>query len=320
MQRYLLLRLALFIPTLAIASLLIFTVMRALPGDVVGVVLGGAGQSGYDAAQLESVREELGLRDPLIVQYGNWVWDMVNGSFGGRSLEDREEIRSLVARQLPVTLLLTVYALFLAFVVSVPLGVVAALWQDRWPDYMVRFVTISGQAIPSLWAALLVILGLLLFFNWSPPVIYTNPWSNPWNHVQIMIWPTLVLGWGYSSYLTRVTRSSMLEVLRQDYIRTAYGKGLDRPTIVFRHTLRNSLIPVVSVAGLQVGALVSGAIILESIFLVPGVGRGIVQAVTVRDYPVIQSLAVLLVLLMLSVNLVIDLIYVLLDPRISYTT
>ncbi len=320
MQRYLLLRLALFIPTLLIASLLIFIVMRALPGDVVGVVLGGAGQSGYDPAQLESVREELGLRDPLVVQYGNWVWDMVNGNFGGRSLEDKEEIRSLVARQLPVTLLLTAYALLLSFFVSVPLGVVAALWQDKWPDYIVRFVTISGQAIPSLWAALLVILGLLLFFNWAPPVIYANPWSNPWNHVQIMIWPTLVLAWGYSSYLTRVTRSSMLEVLRQDYIRTAYGKGLGQPTIVFRHTLRNSLIPVVSVAGLQVGALVSGAIILESIFLIPGIGRGIVQAVTVRDYPVIQSLAVLLVFIMLTVNLVIDLIYVLLDPRISYTT
>ena len=320
MQRYLLLRLALFIPTLVIASLLIFIVMRALPGDVVGVVLGGAGQSGYDPAQLESVREELGLRDPLVVQYGNWVWDMVNGNFGGRSLEDREEIRTLVARQLPVTLLLTVYALMLSFFVSVPLGVVAALWQDRWPDYIVRFVTIAGQAIPSLWAALLVVLGLLLFFNWSPPVIYTNPWSNPWNHAQIMIWPTLVLGWGYSSYLTRITRSSMLEVLRQDYIRTAYSKGLDQPTIVMRHTLRNSLIPVVSVAGLQVGAVVSGAIILESIFLIPGIGRGIVQAVTVRDYPVIQSLAILLVFLMLSVNLVIDLIYVLLDPRISYTT
>lgn len=317
-QKYLLIRLILFIPTLLIASVIIFFIMRILPGDVVQVVLGGTGQSTYDSEQLEALREELGLKEPLVVQYSSWIWQMVNGSFGGRSLEDREEISNLLARQLPVTLLLTTYALLFSFLVSLPMGVLAASWHNRWPDYTIRFITISGQAIPSLCAALLVILLLLVIFDWSPPIVYTNPWTNPWNHFQIMIWPSVVLGWGYSSHLTRIARSSMLDVLTQDYIRTAKGKGLGQSSIIIRHSLRNALIPVFSVVGLQIGAIISGTVILESIFLLPGIGRGIVHAVTVRDYSVIQSLAVVSVFLMLSVNLLIDLGYAILNPQISY--
>ena len=318
MQKYLLVRLMLFLPTLLIASVIIFFIMRILPGDVVQVVLGGTGQSTYDSEQLEALREELGLKEPYVIQYSNWIWQMVNGSFGGRSLEDKEEIRDLLARQLPVTLLLTTYALLFSFLVSIPMGVLAASWHNRWPDYVIRFITISGQAIPSLCAALLVILILLVVFDWSPPIEYTNPWTNPWNHFQIMIWPSVVLGWGYSSHLTRVARSSMLDVLTQDYIRTAKGKGLGSNSIIIRHSLRNALIPVFSVAGLQIGAIISGTVILESIFLLPGIGRGIVHAVTVRDYSVIQSLAFVSVFLILSVNLLIDLGYSILNPQISY--
>ena len=320
MQRYLAWRLLLFIPTLAIASMVIFGIMRALPGDVALVVLSGSGEVSHDIEQVESVREELGLKDPLVIQYGRWLWSMANGEFGGQSLENREAIRSLVARQLPVTLQLTLYAVVLSIIVSVPLGVLAALQQDRWPDYLVRMVTISGQAIPNFLLALLVMVAFMLIFHWSPPIMYKDLWEDPWIHLQIMIWPTLVLGWGYSSLITRVTRSSMLEVLGQDYIRTARGKGLAERKIVFRHGFRNALIPIITVGGLELGGLISGVVIIESIFGLPGLGRGVIQAVTVRDYPVIQSLAMLLVFLMLCINLTVDTIYAIVDPRISYST
>lgn len=318
MKRYLIRRLVLFLPTLLVASLVVFGIMRALPGDVVGVVLGGTGQTAVSEEQLDAIREELGLKDPLPVQYGRWLLSMVNGQFGGRSLETREPIRSLVARQLPVTALLTFYAIGLAVLLSVPLGILAAIRQNGWPDYLIRIAAIAGNAMPSFWVGLMALLGLVIVFQWSPPVIYRDIWENPWEHLQIMLIPALALGWQYSAHVTRVTRSSALEILRQDFIRTARAKGLPERLVVSGHVVRNALIPVITVASLQLGAVLSGAIILESIFGLPGLGRGVVSAVTARDYPVIQSLAMLLVFLILGVNLVVDIVYGLIDPRISY--
>jgi peptide/nickel transport system permease protein len=316
--RYLAWRLALFLPTLLVASLVIFLIMRALPGDVAVTVLSGSGEAVHDLDQIERVRQELGLDDPLPVQYARWLWSMASGELGGRSLEDRTPIRSLVARQLPVTVQLTLYTVVLAALVSIPLGVLAALHRGRWLDHFVRAISIGGQSIPGFFVALLLILGLTLTVRWSPPIVYRNLWEDPLAHLQVMLLPVLVLAWSYGAYLARITRAAVLDVLRQDYVRTARSKGLRERTVLFRHALRNALIPIVSVAGLQIGALLSGAVVLESIFGLPGLGRGIVQAVTVRDYPVIQTLAVLLVFLMLAVNLLTDLLYALIDPRISY--
>ena len=318
MIKYLVWRLLLFVPTLFIASIVIFGIMRLLPGDVALVVLSGSGEATHDVEQIERVREELGLNSPLVVQYGRWLRSMAGGELGGRSLENRQIISSVVARQLPVTVQLTLYTLVLSVLVAVPLGILAAVRQDRWPDYLIRLVFIAGQAVPSFLLALLVLMGLVLVFHWSPPVIYANLWEDPVAHAKMVLLPTLVLAWGQSAFLMRVTRASMLEVLRQDYIRTGHSKGLAERVIVLRHALRNALIPVVSVAGLQVGALLSGAVIVESIFGLPGMGRGILQAVTVRDYPLIQSLTMVLVVLVLSINLIVDLMYVAIDPRISY--
>lgn len=317
MRRYIAWRLALIVPTVLAASIVVFVVMRVLPGDIVGVIIGDVPVS---AEAREALQEELGLNDPLPVQYGRWLGSMVNGEFGGRSLENREPIRSIIGRQLPVTLLLTGYTVVLSIFVSLPLGALAAVWSNRWPDHVVRVTTLGGLALPNLWVALLVILGLLLFFRWSPPIIYTIPWSDPWNHIQMMAWPVLILAWEHSSHLVRVTRSSMMEALSQVYITTARSKGLPESTVVLRHALRNALIPAVTMLGLQFGSLLSGAIILETIFGLPGIGRGLVQAALARDYPVIQSLASLLVLLSLVVNLVVDTTYTLIDPRISHTT
>ena len=317
MRKHIAWRLALIIPTLLAASVVIFVVMRALPGDVALVILGGSGDTVVNPEVREALEEELGLNDPLVVQYGRWLWSMVSGEFGGRSLETREPIRSIVGRQLPVTALLTGYTILLSVVVSLPLGVLAAARSNRLSDYVVRLMTLGGLAIPSLWVALLTILCLLIFFRWSPPLVYAAPWSDPWVHLQKMVWPAAILAWEQSSHLVRVTRSSVLEALNQAYITTARGKGLPERSIVLQHALPNALVPAVTVIGLQLGALLSGALILETIFGLPGIGRGLVQAALARDYPVIQSLAALLVLLSLIVNLVVDTINRLIDPRAS---
>lgn len=315
MRKHIAWRIALILPTLLAASLLVFLVMRALPGDVALVILGGSGDTVVNPEVREALEEELGLNDPLAVQYGRWLWSMVNGEFGGRSLETREPISSIVGRQLPVTALLAGYTLILSIAVSLPLGVLAAARSNRLSDYVVRLTTLGGLAIPNLWVALLTILCLLIFFRWSPPVVYAAPWADPWTHLQKMVWPAAILAWEQSSHLVRVTRSGVLEALGQTYITTARGKGLPERAVVWQHAFPNALVPAVTMIGLQLGALLSGALILETIFGLPGIGRGLVQAALARDYPVIQSLATLLVLLSLLVNLLVDVLNRLLDPR-----
>jgi peptide/nickel transport system permease protein len=318
MQQYILRRILLFIPTLLLASVATFGIMRALPGDVALVILGGEANTPTALEQLEAYREALGLRDPLPVQYGRWMLSLVNGEFGGRSLADREPIGAILARRLPVTLQLAAYALVISMVVSIPLGIIAAVRQDKWQDYVVRLATLSGHALPNFWLALVILLVLSVQFTWSPPVFYKNLWEDPLLHLQKAIWPALVLAWGFSANITRITRSNMLEVLNQDYVRTARAKGLVERMIVSRHALQNALIPVLTLSGLQLAGLLGGTVVLESIFGMPGIGQGIVLAANSRDYPVIQTLAMLLVFMMLCLNLLVDLCYAAIDPRISY--
>ena len=187
---------------------------------------------------------------------------MSSGNYGGESLFTNEPIGEIIGRRMPVTLQLTMLTMTIAISISLPLGVLAALNQNRWPDYIARSITILGLALPNFWVALLVILGLVLVFHWSPPIIYVNSWQDPWTYIQIAIWPSLVLAWGYSSSIARITRSNMVEVLRQDYVRTAHSKGLAQRTVIWRHALRNSLIPVVTLACGYFDSLLSGTVIL----------------------------------------------------------
>ena len=321
MQQYLIRRLLLFLPSLIGASMIVFGVMRILPGDVALAILGEASQEGggsYTLRQAEILREHLGLNDPIYVQYGKWLWSMLTGGFGGKSLLENEPIGDIVARRLPVTLQLTILTMAMTILVSLPLGVIAALYQDKPQDYVIRTISILGLAMPNFWVALLFLLGLVVFFHWSPPIIYENFWQSPTTNAQIMIWPALVLSWGSSSFLVRVTRAQVLEVLRQDYVRTAYSKGLAPATVIARHVMRNALLPVITLLGTNLDAQLSGSVILENIFGVPGLGQGIIIAATRQDWPVIVSLAMLLVFVTLVINLIIDLSYVLIDPRISY--
>ena len=321
MQKYIARRVLLFIPTLLLASILIFGILRVLPGDVALAILGQEaveGGSGYTETQIRELREELGLNDPLPIQYAKWAWSMVNGEFGGESIRSTEPLSSIIARRLPITLQLTVYTVLLSIIVAVPLGVFSALYQDKWPDYVLRMGAILGQSMPNFWIALLLLLFMVTQIGWSPPLGYSNIWVDPFHHLQIMIWPALILAWRFSAYMTRITRSGMLEVMAQDYVRTAKAKGLGQQLVVRRHSLPNVLIPVITLGGLEVSTLLGGTVILENLFGIPGLGQAIVEASVGRDFPVVQSLAMMLVFFMLALNLVVDIAYSYVDPRVRY--
>jgi peptide/nickel transport system permease protein len=316
---YLLGRLALIVPTALLASMIVFGIMRVLPGDVAATILSGGGETTHSPEVREALREELGLNDHWLRQYGGWLWNMVNGNFGGDSLIDNQSIRFQLARQLPITGLLALYTLAASILIWVPLGIIASWQRDRWPDYFVRLIALPGQAVPSFLLALLAILGLLLLFGWSPPIVYTGPLDDPWNHALMVFWPVLLLTWEFGAHIVRVTRASMLETLSQPYIVVAQAKGLPERSVLLGHALRNALLPIITVLGVQFGALLGGTLILESIFGLPGIGRGLVDAALTRDFPVVQSLVTLLVVAMLLVNLLLDLAYARADPRVSYT-
>ena len=320
MRRYVVSRLLLFPPTLVLVSVAIFLMMRVLPGDVALLILGGSGET-TDARALQlldSYRQALGLADPLPVQYLKWAWSMVNGQFGGSSLIDHEPVRAILARRLPVTMELALLAFTIGWLVAIPLGVLAAYYHNRWPDYAARIPTQVGYALPNFWVALLVLLLLNRVFHWNPPLFFSPLLEDPSANLQQMIWPALVQAWVFSATAARVTRSSLLEVLGQDFIRTARGKGLSEWSVAFRHGLRSAIIPVVTIGGTQLGVLLGGTVILETVFGVPGIGQALVQSAQMRDYPVIQSFAVVLVALVLLLNLGIDLLYAFLDPRVRY--
>ncbi len=303
-----------------LASIIVFVVLRALPGDVAATALSGSGETGHNAAALEALRQELGLDEPLPAQYGLWLLRMVNGEFGGASLETRQPIRGLLARQVPVTLQLVTYAAIASVLISLPLGVLAGYHRGKWPDVLVRAVTLAGAGIPPFAGAMMVLLLLVIVLGWSPPIVYANLWQDPWTHVRMMAVPVALLSWEHSSQIAQITRANLIEVMGHEYIRTARSKGLADGTILKRHAVRNALIPTVTLIGVQVGGLLSGVVALETIFGVPGLGRGLVQGAVARDYPVVQSYAMVLVFIMLCTNLLLDVLYVAIDPRISFAS
>lgn len=307
-------RVAVFLLTVLFASVIVFALMRLLPGDAADLIPGDVVTS---PEVKEALREQLGLNDPLAVQYGRWLGSLLTGDFGGESLISGQPIGDMISRQFPVTLLLTLYAVILSAVVSVPLGIGAALKRNRWPDFLARFLSLPGQVLPNFWLALLALLGLVLLFRWSPPLVYSHPWDNLGNHIQMVAIPLLLLTWEYGSHLLRVTRASVLSVMAEDYITAARAHGLSEPQIVTRHALRASAMPIITVMGLQFSVLIGGVMILESIFGLPGLGRGLVDAALARDFPVVQTYVTLLVILVLMVNLVIDLLYRVIDPRLA---
>ena len=321
MQNYAIRRLLLFIPTLLVVSMLVFGLMRVVPGDVAILVLAGPGEEGatrFTDEQVQEVRERLGLDDPIYVQYVNWMRGVVTLDFGDSLFANSPVASDVIRRFYRVSLPLTLLTVSIALLLAIPSGVVQAIMQGSIWDYILRAISIGGVAMPGFVVGTLMLLLTVRVFGWIPPLEYRPFWEDPWITLQQLIMPALALGYLFSASLSRMVRSTMLEVLREDYIRTARAKGLKSSTVLIRHALRNALLPVVTLAGLQLGALLGGTVIIETLFNLPGVGRATIQAINTRDYPLVQFVVLLFATIFLTVNLTIDLAYGVLDPRIRY--
>lgn len=318
MKQYVARRLLLFIPTLLGISVTIFLLLRIVPGDVAAKLLSGpTGEATYTQQDLELMRHRLGLDKPLYIQYAVWVGGLVRGDLGN-SVALNRPIWGEIKRQFPVSLQLGLLATIIIWVVAIPIGILAAVRQDSWMDYGLRGISIIGLAMPSFFVGLLMILLLSRAFNWLPPIGFENLWDEPIVSIQQLIFPAVALGFSVNGTLLRITRTQLLEVLREDYVRTARAKGLAENVVIYRHAVRNALLPVVTVAGAQIGFIFSGTIVIESIFILPGIGRGLVQAMFVSDLPMIQAYIMYFALIALTANLLVDLTYGWLDPRIRY--
>jgi peptide/nickel transport system permease protein len=312
MRNYVLRRLLVAVPSLLIASLIVFTLPRLIPGDVVQLMLE---EKAY-GKDLEDLRAKLGLNRPLHVQYVDWLGAIVRGNFG-ESLWTRKPVIAELGRRLPVTATLGLMATLVAIVIGVPIGVLAAVRQDGALDFVARSAAILGLSVPGFVVAILVTLLPAIWWGWTPPR-FVDFSRDPVAHLVQFILPAIILGVASAAGIMRLTRGMLLEVLRQDYVRTAWAKGLRERVVVLKHALKNALIPVVTVLGLQVAAIAGGAVIIESIFSIPGMGQFLVEAIVQRDYPVIQGINLVIVTVIVLSNLTVDLFYAVLDPRIRY--
>jgi peptide/nickel transport system permease protein len=300
------------VPVVFVMSVVIFAIARLLPGDPVVTILGEQATP----EQRQRVRQELRLDEPLPMQYGYWVVQVMQGDFG-RSLRSSEQVSSMIRDRAPVTLELTLFSMILAVIIGVPSGIVAATRRDSWLDFVSRFIAMFGVAIPFFWMGLLLILLFALVLRWLPPSGYVDFLRDPVMNLKLMILPSITVGTSMAAIIMRQTRASMLQVLSEDYLRTARAKGLPNVQVLYRHALRNALITIVTIIGLQVGVLLGGAVVTETVFAMPGIGRMVVNAIFQRDYPVVQGGVLFIVANVLIVNLIVDLIYVYLDPRIK---
>ncbi len=315
MSRYLLQRLALVIPTLIGTSLIVFVLLRLLPGDIVDILFGGDPQ--VNQQTIDQIRESMGLNKPLVVQYGEWVGGLASGD-AGVSMRTGLPVSESLARSMPVTIQLAVMAVFFACVVAIPLGIISAVRRNGASDLLTRLIGLIGLSFPAFWLATMFLLISSTVFRWVPPLKWVSPWEDLGQNLQIVIVPALLLGLQPMAIIMRMTRASMLEVLRQDYIRTAYAKGLAERLVLIRHALQNAFIPVLTVIGVQFGALMGGSVIIEQIFALPGVAFFLLSGIYNRDYPVVQSTVLLLSAIFILVNLAVDMLYGYVDPRIRH--
>lgn len=316
MTRYVLTRFLLILPTLLTVAVLIFILVRIVPGDIVELRLVSGG-SFVTPGVIEAERERLGLNKPLWDQFMEWMVGIFRLDLG-LSMWSGNPVIQEIAIRLPLSLQLAVMASLIATAIAIPLGTLAALHRGRWIDQVVQVISVAGLAVPSFWLGILIILVLLGVFSYLPPLTFTPLLENPRANLAQLIWPALAVGYRYSAVTTRMTRSALLEVLREDYVRTAWAKGLARQVILRRHALRNALLPVVTVIGLEFAFLIGGLVVTEQVFNLNGVGKLIVEAIGQRDYTLIQGLMLLVALGYVLVNFLVDLLYAWLDPRITY--
>lgn len=315
MAHYTVRRLLMAIPTIVGATMIIFFIMRVVPGDVVDIITGEAGT--VNEVQREQLREDLGLNDPLPIQYLKWVGNLLMFD-PGESLASQRPILSEVRPRIFVTGQLAIGAILVSLIIAIPVGTISAIKQDSWVDYIMRIVSIGGLSMPSFWLATILIMVLSRYFGWLPPLEYKEPWDDLRSNLSQMFWPVLILGYALSASVSRMTRSAVLEALREDYVRTARAKGLASFRVNTRHVLRNALLPIVTISAGQFGNLIGGAVVAETIFVLPGMGSYIVNSITLRDYPAVQFTVTLMAFVFVFINLATDLSYGILDPRIRY--
>ena len=314
MREYILRRLVSMIPVLFIVSLISFALLYILPGDPAIAMLG---ENAGTQETYQGLRREMGLDDPLIVQYGRWLWRTVNGDLG-RSIRTREPVAEVLARRVPTSFTVGVAGLLFGIALGLSVAIVSALRPGSKIDMLGTFMALGGAALPTFWQALLFMYVFAVMLQWLPPSGYTSPLVDPWLSAKMLFMPAVVLGTHSAAVIMRQGRSALVEVLEQDYITTARSKGLRENVVVGAHALKNAMIPIATILGLQVGNLVSGAAIVETIFAIPGVGRAAVDAIFFRDYPMLQGAILLLTSAAIIANLLTDLAYGYLDPRIRY--
>lgn len=316
MTQYFVRRLLLAFPTILLVVFATFLIVRLVPGDVVTIMLAERPYASPEAR--EQLSKELGVDRPVPVQFVVYLGKVARGDLG-KSPWTQRPVADELGKRLPVTGQLGLFAIFLGLLIAVPIGILSAVRQDTMRDYVSRSFAILALSVPSFFTATLLIVFPLKWFGWSPPLIYKGWSDGPLEHVYYFFFPALLLGIGLAGGVMRLTRTMMLEVLRQDYIRTAWAKGLNERSVILRHVTKNAFIPVVTFIGLQVGVAVSGSIIIESLFNMPGVGRFFVGAIFQRDYPSVQGVVLVLATTIVLVNLLVDLTYGYLDPRIRYS-
>jgi peptide/nickel transport system permease protein len=317
MLRYTLNRVLLMIPTLIGVAVLVFFMLRVIPGDVVEVKLRGDGGN-VSQEMIDSERHRLGLDKPLVYQFKDWMVGLVTLDLGTSMWTDRpatEEISLRLELSLQVAIMASIFAVLLA----IPLGTTAALMRGTWVDYAVRIITIGGLSIPSFWFGMLIMISLLYFFNWLPPITFTPIYVDPVANLTQLIWPALAVGYRYCAVVARMIRSSLLEVLNEDYIRTARAKGVFEKLVISRHALRNALLPAITVIGIEFAFLIGGLVVTEQVFNLNGIGMLFVQSVSRNDFTLIQAMVMLIAAFYVVINLVVDLLYAVFDPRIRYT-
>ena len=320
MFQYITRRLLLFIPTLLGVTIVIFLLVRMVPGDIAEILVHDAGNLPPDQVerQIAEIRAELGLDKPIVTQYFSWIGNFATGNFGF-SYWERRPVAEIISDRFPISMELAILTLILTMLWSVPLGVISAVKQNTYWDYVVRVLSIAGLSLPLFLTGILILYLLIAFFSWLPPLEYYGFFERPMTNLSQLIWPAIAQALYISAPITRLTRSQMLDVIREDYVRTARSKGLNNRVVVYHHALRNALLPVVTFIGWWGGRLLGGIVIMEIIFGIPGMGTSLIDAVNHRDYPTVQAIVFLLAMVFLLINLTIDLLYAVLDPRIRYS-
>lgn len=304
--------------TALLVSLLIFAILRIAPGDVaLMIAMQGQEEVVLKQDEIDALREDLGLNAPLYVQYLSWIGGILTLDWG-TSLFGSGPVWEAFKAKMPVTLELVIMAQTIAIVVGLPAGVIMALKRDTWIDYTVRIISLAGLSMPGFWTGTLLLVGGLYLFQWSPGFEYVHVWDDPIGNLSQFFWPAITLGYASLATKARMMRSTVLEVLRQDYVRTAHAKGLSNLVVTYRHVMKNSLIPVITVIGVTFALTMGGAVVIERVFNLPGIGNYLVDGMNRRDYPVVQSMITIFAIWVLMVNLFVDLAYGWLDPRIRY--